>query len=197
MNKKQSQSGSAHFIIIFILVIALLGALGFVFWQNFIQTKTTENKTSSTSTSSTESSNEVVDNTKYFSIAQWDIKGVYDGQYKLEYQLKTNVDSTTYIELTSPDTPKACQGRMLKYIVKFSANDIIGGQGHLAISNPQTANDNYINNTLGNDLRKVGDSYYLLNQGVTDACGNTEAEMSIEGQLLLDIDRFFLTLQLQ
>lgn len=197
MNKKQSQSGSAHFIVIFILVIALLGALGFVFWQNFIQTKTTENKTSSTSTSSTESSNEVVDNTKYFSIAQWDIKGVYDGQYKLEYQLKTNVDSLQYIQLSSPDVPKACQGRILKSITKFSANDIIGGQGHVAIDNPQTAEYNYKNNIIGKDLRKVGNSYYLLNQGVTDVCGDTEAEMSIEGQLLLDIDRFFLSLQLQ
>lgn len=35
----KKQSGSAHVIIIVILVIALLGVLGFVFWQNFINKK--------------------------------------------------------------------------------------------------------------------------------------------------------------
>lgn len=34
----QTQTGSAHSIIIIILVLALLGTLGFIFWQNFVQT---------------------------------------------------------------------------------------------------------------------------------------------------------------
>ncbi len=50
--------GSAHVVIIIILVVALLGTLGFVFYQNFIQKKedaktvsnaTSENKSNSTS----------------------------------------------------------------------------------------------------------------------------------------------------
>jgi len=32
----QKQSGSAHVIVIVILILALLGTLGFIFWQNFI-----------------------------------------------------------------------------------------------------------------------------------------------------------------
>lgn len=47
---KQKQSGSVHLIITIILVLALLGALGFIFWQNFI------NKKDSTSTTATASS---------------------------------------------------------------------------------------------------------------------------------------------
>ena len=40
MNKKQSQLGFAHLIIIIIILsLVLLGALGFVYWQNFIQIK--------------------------------------------------------------------------------------------------------------------------------------------------------------
>jgi len=39
---KLKQSGSAHVIIIVVLVVALLGALGFVFYQNFIAKKPTE-----------------------------------------------------------------------------------------------------------------------------------------------------------
>lgn len=34
--KKNLQKGSAQFLVIIALVVALLGALGFVFWQNFV-----------------------------------------------------------------------------------------------------------------------------------------------------------------
>lgn len=36
ISKNLSQKGSAHVVIIVILVVALLGTLGFVFWQNFV-----------------------------------------------------------------------------------------------------------------------------------------------------------------
>lgn len=41
----RSQSGSAHLVIIIILSLALLGTLGFVYYQNFIQNKDTVSKT--------------------------------------------------------------------------------------------------------------------------------------------------------
>jgi len=44
MKNKNNQTGSAHLIIIITLVIALLGSLGFVFWQNFVQDKTDTKK---------------------------------------------------------------------------------------------------------------------------------------------------------
>ncbi len=48
------QQGSAHLVIVVVLVLALLGALGFIFWQNFIQ-KTESNvvKTKTVAQSST------------------------------------------------------------------------------------------------------------------------------------------------
>lgn len=36
IKNSRMQTGSAHVIIVIILVVALLGALGFIFWQNFI-----------------------------------------------------------------------------------------------------------------------------------------------------------------
>lgn len=39
MNKRKFQSGSAQLIAIILLVIALIGTLGFVYYQNFIQDK--------------------------------------------------------------------------------------------------------------------------------------------------------------
>ncbi len=40
IKNSQKQTGSAHVVIITILVLALLGALGFIFYQNFIKAKT-------------------------------------------------------------------------------------------------------------------------------------------------------------
>lgn len=40
VSSKNSQSGSGHLIIVIILVVTLLGTLGFVFWQNYTKSKT-------------------------------------------------------------------------------------------------------------------------------------------------------------
>ena len=53
MNKKQSQSGSAHLVIIIVLVVALLGALGYVYWLNFMQPKTSDTESSTTTSTTT------------------------------------------------------------------------------------------------------------------------------------------------
>ena len=56
MKKTQNQSGFAHLmVVIAILGIAVIGLLGFVFWQNFMQPKTSvkNNTTPSSSTNST------------------------------------------------------------------------------------------------------------------------------------------------
>lgn len=43
MNKNKPQSGNVYLIIIVSLAVILLGSLGFIFYQNFMQTKTTNN----------------------------------------------------------------------------------------------------------------------------------------------------------
>jgi hypothetical protein len=53
--KKSTQTGSTHVIIIVILVIVILGALGFVFWNNFLN-KPAAHKAASTTTTSTPAS---------------------------------------------------------------------------------------------------------------------------------------------
>jgi len=57
MNKNKFQSGSAHLIIIVILSLALIGSLGFLYYQNFVQkddiSKTDDVKTTPTPTQTT------------------------------------------------------------------------------------------------------------------------------------------------
>lgn len=47
---RKTEKGSAHIIIISVFSVALIGALGFVFWQNFIQPKPSNESTVSTKT---------------------------------------------------------------------------------------------------------------------------------------------------
>lgn len=58
MDKHKSQSGFAHLmILVIILVLALIGALGFVYWQNFIQEKDDSSITPTSSDTSNDTSN--------------------------------------------------------------------------------------------------------------------------------------------
>lgn len=54
--KHRLQSGSAHVVIIIILVTIVLGLLGFVFWQNFIDKKPSDTTTTRTQAVKTDSS---------------------------------------------------------------------------------------------------------------------------------------------
>jgi hypothetical protein len=45
LNKIHSQKGSAHAFIIIILIVAIIGALGFVFWQHFLSKESTPTAT--------------------------------------------------------------------------------------------------------------------------------------------------------
>ena len=56
---KRRNVGSAHVIIVIVLVVALLGALGFIFYQNFIAKKT-DTGTGSPSKTDTNSRDEKV-----------------------------------------------------------------------------------------------------------------------------------------
>lgn len=50
LNKSSKQTGSAHVIIITIVVIVILGGLGFVFWNNFLNKKDTSQQNSQQTT---------------------------------------------------------------------------------------------------------------------------------------------------
>lgn len=53
MKQNKSQSGSVHLIIIIVLVVALLSAVGYIFWQNFSKTDTDDANTDTSTTNTT------------------------------------------------------------------------------------------------------------------------------------------------
>lgn len=78
---KQKQDGSAHIVAIVILIIALVGTLGFVFWQNFLNKKDSADNVAQTDNSSKESTSEVttktftVDSITFDTLKSWSKEG--------------------------------------------------------------------------------------------------------------------------
>lgn len=86
VKKQNTQSGSAHLVIIIILVLALIGALGFVFWQNFMQSKD-NNKQENTSV-------KTITDSKYQKISQSELESIITSQLGL-LNGKTSTDQVT------------------------------------------------------------------------------------------------------
>jgi hypothetical protein len=77
MNNSRTQ-GSAFVVVIIILTIAVIGALGFVLWQNIIQSKNVTSSANSTSSTDTPNQSQVeivVDpNEGYLVLEDWGVK---------------------------------------------------------------------------------------------------------------------------
>lgn len=181
------QAGFSHLIIITLtLAVAVIGLLGYVFWQNFLQPKNNSNPVAN-SNSTTKTA--ATDNTKYFSITELGVKGVYNGKYNLSYKVTDN-----YVSLTTSDSPSECQGRILDTIRRYSKDDTITNDGHIALETPISPAQAY-KDWPRSGIVKIGDYYYVLNQGVTDDCPGTIGEVSVESVVLSDIKDFFMSLQ--
>lgn len=83
MNKQKHQSGSVHLVVVIVLIVALVGALGFIFWRNFIQDKVInkENNETTASIPKTDAPAAVKDVT-----AEWlTYEGTLFGGYSIKY----------------------------------------------------------------------------------------------------------------
>lgn len=81
MRTNKSQSGSAHLIIIIILVVALLGALGFVFWQNFVDKAADSATTNTSDTTTTNAATSDKDNNELGLDDQQGIEAIFKNKY--------------------------------------------------------------------------------------------------------------------
>ncbi|MBC7943476.1 hypothetical protein H7X68_03195 [Candidatus Saccharibacteria bacterium] len=83
------QQGSAHLVIVVILVLALLGSLGFIFWQNVIKKDVvSSDKTGSTAKTADSSS-------KAAALKTFDFNSVFSVGLKVDYPKDWSVEQTT------------------------------------------------------------------------------------------------------
>lgn len=140
---KNYQSGSTHVLLISALVVALIGALGFIFWQNIIQTNNqpstqdvSKNTVESKSSASPAPSKQ--DDSQFFGIDEWSV------QFKLSSTLlSTKViakqrnetiypsgERLQYYELTTErilSTDDTCYG--VVYLLRYNKLPQQTGQG--------------------------------------------------------------------
>jgi hypothetical protein len=103
-----SQKGSAHVTIIIGLVIALVGALGFVYWQNFIYKEPAVTKSNHVVVDNPGTGNETQPNLHegYTLLEDWSVR-FPSGSMK--YELEKGSDSVSeYYMVRNEDVKKAC-----------------------------------------------------------------------------------------
>jgi hypothetical protein len=156
------KGSSAHIVIIIVLVVALLGALGFVFWQNFV------NKPATTSTTD---SLVLADNTdsenNNIAISEWGVSGSYTktNESLVQYILDTS-NGYDYVYFDTTNVPDDCKsyGGTIKRFGK--TDDVVYNSG----STGSTAVQIYDENGGDTDkFKKIGDMYYLY-EGPQSVC---------------------------
>lgn len=129
MSNKSIQRGSAHLVIVIVLVVALLGALGFIFYQNFVAKHSTDTTTSNSSSTSSKSSTDSTTTSTAVPLVDGSIDSSfgttltfkYPSTWKYSQTISGTIDTALdqRITLTSPSG---------KYVVKYDV-DARGGIG--------------------------------------------------------------------
>jgi len=104
IKKSSKQNGSAHVIIISVIILAILGALGFVFWNNFIKNKAEPTKAASKETS----------HSKVFNIPELDIS----------IELPSSINDLTYTYTTAGVPTHAGGDEVIVGSVNFSTSTL-------------------------------------------------------------------------
>ncbi len=157
--KKQNQSGSRHLILIIILVVALCGTLGYIYWLKFMQPI----KTVSPST-------DIVVEDKYFAIDEWGIKGVWNEDYGIKYKNSTyngTIPARSF-DFSTDNMTASCADFPIGSISRFSADDHVGD-----VHSDMTAGEYYaVDRADGSSgekyggNKKIGEYYYAWGYGV-------------------------------
>ncbi len=161
VKSSQKQNGSAHVLIVIILVVALIGTLGFVFWQNLTRNEAAETKTETEVATKTQTQEPTVPNTwPKFNDNTLGLNFNYPdswGKAKLEVMnpkpddlnktfYKISFDNTNYILLIKPkasqqafDTTVANLKQSIKDYPE-SRHVLVNESDHVAIVVPSAGN---------------------------------------------------------
>lgn len=169
MNKNNNQSGSTHLIAIIILTVALIGTLGFVYWQNFGQVEEVEKTYVETN------ANEV-SNDNFYTISEWGVKGVWNEDYAVKPISLTN----GLLSLTTDNLTGSCIGFEVGRIARLAGNEIVGGT-----NSTTTASQEYVVDKIAefSGNKKIGEYYYVYSspqQGCYQADANGSFSQSAD-----------------
>lgn len=200
MKKTNNQSGFAHLIIIvIILAVALVGTLGFVFWQNFVQPKTSVTQSNSTNKSSTSAVTPAVEtpveDKNTLKITDWGIKGVYNGTHPVKYNIVSDSETT----FTSSDLTGGCNGFVAFTLRRFKGDVAMSNQLGLGVGDygNKTVSEVFATDSFsqygGN--KHIGNYYYVFispQQGCSQSVSDPQGPIALK--VSDDVHTFFGTL---
>lgn len=179
MVKNSSQNGSAHVVVIIILVVALLGALGFIFWQNFLKPPVNEvSKIARPSTAASSQNEEAKRETLSISEMGISIDTTNLSQH-LRYSIE-DTDGMLVAKLGTIETQDECKDGYLGSIVRI--------KGEI----PQDAEPQYTpteNNEKFEYLLKQFDGYYLKHINAQNPCELSGGSLFPEKALSIEVGK--------
>jgi hypothetical protein len=213
VKKQKYQSGFSHLLILTIILgLALVGTLGFVFYQNFIVKKDDSSKTLTTNSNkksdSTTTDKTVAEPKNTFKIPELGIKGIYNGAHPINYDMNNKTYSLltkTLAFIDSSDIPASC-GASGEYrpgvakIARYAPDDdatgvsLNGGTADPGYVWPKASEayavDEYTNLR---SHKHVGNYYYYL-VGSAQACPNASDE-ALQESIFNDVWAYFKTIE--
>ncbi len=173
--------------------------MGFVFWQNFLQPKSTT-KSSSAISASTPKTNSptitpptVVEDKNTFKITEWGIKGTYKGSHPIKYTIEG--DNATF---NSDDLTGACSAWSVGNIARLTGDLKVKSVFPWYVDDNRTIAEAWaVDKVSGFEPHKhIGDYYYVYFSPMM-GCDLTESDSNkdISIQINIDIIEFFGTLE--
>ncbi len=156
------QNGSSLLVVIIILAVAILGALGYVVWSNYIAPKTTQNHTTQATTAQT--NNQTNDlNKGYLVLEDWGVK----------FKIPDSLTDIKSYKLTAASNSK---GITDYYEFTTQRVEDLGGQCAGSTSNgsvirldsldrTQTKQDEFASTAPANDNEPIANYYYYVSGG--------------------------------
>jgi hypothetical protein len=159
------KGSSAHIVIIIVLVVALLGALGFVFWQNFV------NKPATTSiTESSAETKQVTSSDNMLVVKEWGVKGdigeLADVSYTIDDETNQADEGYQSMTISADGLPAECNNLSVGKTVRLTANQQIPVA---AGPSESTAKEAFDSNDSGLAAH-VGEYYYFYYGPVGNVC---------------------------
>ena len=183
--KKSNQIGSAHVAIIGVLVVALLGALGYIFYQNFIQKNSPDSSKTATSNAAASlpeqqkaiAKPEVVDEAKYLILDDWGVR----------FKLPQDGVSVLYKKTTG--------NGMVTYGFNTQAVDALGGYctldkasgGLAAVTRESAKLVDYASMKPLNNNEPIGGYYYYMSGSQAPCSDSNQALEMSERQKLMNM----------
>jgi hypothetical protein len=163
--KKQYQNGSALIVVIIILVIAILGTLGFLFWQN-LNSKTNQPETAQVNPDDTD------ENEGYLVLEDWGVR----------FKIAPALDSTEVKYSLKNDT----------YAFTTSRIEALGGECTKAPFNVTVSLTRYTENPGAGPMTLLNtepiNGYYYATYGPPASCSgfDTNGDMQAANQIEID-----------